>query len=76
MYKTNRGHSTQSNIEYPKLRCSIDTGNIVLFTTKDKGTVIEPGWSPFSKGYYSNHWCSRLFEDLSPQETITLQNKQ
>ena len=55
-----------SSTEYPKLMVGINTGVIVLFSWKSKGTVINigNGTTGLSVGDYFYEWKMETFEDF------------
>jgi len=60
---------------YPMLMSSTKgSGLVVLFTSKDVGTVIDPGSSGHNVGCHRDYW-SDDFTPLSTDELIVLRNK-
>jgi hypothetical protein len=56
--------------EYPCLKIS-DDGTIVLFTHKDKGTVLSVCDETYEVGHYSESWFCGAFEPYAGEITIT-----
>ncbi len=66
---------TQTEKPFPKLMKSSETGNIVLFHTLEKGTIISLGeyaGNPYHIGEYSSSLNMMIFTDYN--EPITIQN--
>ena len=48
-----------------------DDNTIVLFTSKDKGTVLSVCDEPYDIGYYSEEWITEGFEPYAGEIIIT-----
>ncbi len=65
----------QQEDEYPCLKVSEDTGNVVLFTKVNTGTIVYIGvGSPsyYKVGEYCDEWAEELFEPFNG--TVQLSN--
>ena len=56
--------------EYPCLKIS-DDGTIVLFISKNKGTVLSVDFADYEVGHYSSGWNWEGFEPYAGEITIT-----
>ena len=61
--------------EFPCLKIS-DDGTIVLFTTKEKGTVLSVDFAYYEVGHYSESWNWEVFEPYGGEITIEEQPQQ
>lgn len=61
--------------DYPCLRRSAASGNIVLFTGPNTGTVVHIGGGPSSLGHYSKEFSDASGPGWRPVKSVTIREE-
>jgi hypothetical protein len=63
----------QKELAFPKLMLS-DSGSVVLFTERERGTVLVAGENLNPLGTYNQYWGMEYFKDLPTEQVVELSN--